>query len=144
METAAGVVVGGVILLVLVGSIVASVFYCLTLYRALARVDASRQKMTPGLVWLNFIPLFNLGWHFYTVTTVADSLAAEFYARSIPDQGRPGFAMGITTSVLFVVSIIPYIGVIAGIAGMITWIIYWVQISNFSAQISRPVVIDPA
>jgi len=136
MDKDALVVVVALVIVALV--LIPTIFYLLTLHKALTRVDDGRRQMSAGLVWLNLIPVFGLGWHFYTIIKVADSLAAELGARGIAFQGRPGFALGLTTSILWVVSIIPYLGIVAGLAGLVCWIIYWVQIAGFSRQIANP------
>ncbi|HEX20135.1 MAG TPA: hypothetical protein ENG78_04880 [Acidiferrobacteraceae bacterium] len=66
-EEEALIVVGLFFLFIILVWYVVNVFYLLALSKALKRVDASRRGMSPGMVWLNLIPLFNLGWHIYTV-----------------------------------------------------------------------------
>jgi hypothetical protein len=81
--------------LVLVGlGLVLTIFYLLTISRTLAAVSEQHRRMNPGLVWLNLIPVFSLGWHFYTVLKVRDSLVAEFRAKGIADRNNGGFALG--------------------------------------------------
>jgi len=38
--------------------------------------------------------------------------------------------------ILAIISIIPYIGILFGLAGFICWIIYWVKISGYSAKLA--------
>jgi hypothetical protein len=40
------------------------IFYLRTLGQVLRAVAARNRTMAPGLVWLNLIPVFSLGWHF--------------------------------------------------------------------------------
>lgn len=115
-----------------------NVFYLLTLSKALNRVDESRREMAPGMVWLNLIPLFNLGWHIYTVIKLSDALAREFDVRQIAYQNKPGFVIGLVASILMCTSIIPYIGGLLWIGGVVCGIIYWVQVAEFSKQIAEP------
>lgn len=117
---------------------VTNVFYLLTLSKALKRVDESRRGMSPGMVWLNLIPLFNLGWHIYTVVQMSDALAKEFDARQISYENKPGYVIGLVASILMATSIIPYIGFFLFIGGAVCGIIYWVQVAEFSKKIAQP------
>lgn len=125
--------IGGV---VLIGLIIVHVFYLLTLQKALNRCSPELRAMQPGLVWLMFIPLFNLVWHFFVVINVAKSLAAEFQKRGIPSDPAPGKTLGIVTCILQCCGIIPCIGGFFALGGLICWIIYWVTIAGFSRQIA--------
>ncbi len=94
--------------------------------------------MSPGMVWLNLIPLFNLGWHIYTVVQMSGALAKEFDARQISYENKPGYVIGLVASILMITSIIPYIGFLLWIGGVVCGIIYWVQIAEFSKKIAQP------
>ena len=115
------------------------IFYLVTMHKALNRVAPERRKTTPLIIWLNLIPLVQFVTHFFMVSGIADSIADEYYARNLPltDQ-RPGYTMGLVTSILLVLSMIPWLGVLFSMAALVTWIIYWVQIAEFSRTISTP------
>ena len=85
------------------------------------------------------IPLFNIVWQFIVVNRIADSLAAEFKMRNINvNQSRPTYDLGIAYCICSVCGIIPLLGVFAGIAAFILWIIYWVKVNEFKIQLSAP------
>jgi len=102
-------------------------------------------------VWLVFIPLFGIVWHFIVVARVADSLAAEFQMWGIPiNEPRPGFVIGIVSNVLSVlawsrwmVGLLPYafmfpvqvFGGLCSLAGFICWIVYWVRIARYKRKL---------
>ncbi|MEW6468936.1 MAG: hypothetical protein AB1458_08435 [Bacteroidota bacterium] len=103
---------------------VLGIFYCLTLQRTLEAVSPENRKMPPGQVWLLYIPLFNIVWHFLVVIAIADSLRDEMKKRGIPSkEERPTFGIGIATSVspIFIVTLF---------YGVICWIIYWVKVAE--------------
>lgn len=124
-----------VILVVIAVGLVLPIFYLVTISRALASVSEQHRRMSPGLVWLNLIPVFSLGWHFYTVVKVRDSLVAEFRAKGITDRNNGGFALGIATSVLYVVCVIPSISYFAILPALICWIIYWLKLSTYRSML---------
>jgi hypothetical protein len=119
-------------------SIVIGIFYCLTLSKALNRCAPQNRTLSPGLVWLYLIPVFNLVWHFFIVINMARSLHAEFVYRGIVEEPNPGQGIGLAACILNVVAVIPYLGYLASIGGLVCWIIYWVKIAGFSSKIAQP------
>ena len=63
--------VGGIIALVVL------ILFLLNLMRLLEAVQPQNRAMSPGLVWLNVIPLFTVGWMIYTVLKISDSVQRE-------------------------------------------------------------------
>ena len=127
-----------VILLILCIPIIIGIFYCLTLQKALNRCAPQNRAMSPGLVWLFLIPVFNVVWHFFIVINMAKSLHAEFVSRNMVEEQSPGQGIGLTACILHVCSFIPYVGGLAGIAFLICWIMYWVKIAGYSDKIALP------
>jgi hypothetical protein len=114
------------------------IFYLLTLQSTLNEVQPENRKMQPGQVWLTLIPLFGIVWQFIVVNSMADSLKNEFQQRNIKvDEDRPGIGLGLAFCILACCSIIPFLGMLTGIAGFICWIIYWVKISNYKAELQH-------
>lgn len=127
------------IILIAVGiGLLPKIFYLITLQNAMNTVRPEFRKMPPGQVWLELIPLFGLVWQFFNVINVSDSLKREFEARGIRTaEERPGYSVGITFCILFCCSVVPILGVLAAIAGLVCWIIFWVKIANYRAELLR-------
>lgn len=117
-----------------------AIFYLMTLQKALERCAIENRTTTPGSVWLMLIPLFNIVWQFIIVSKISESLHNEFSKRDIPEDPQPGKSIGLAYCILSVCSIIPLIGVLAGLAGLVCWIIYWVKISGYSNKLLVPAV----
>ncbi len=64
------------------------VFYCLSLQKALNRCSPECRAMNPGMVWLMFIPLFNLVWHFFVVHQHGQ-VAGRVNSRSVASPKTP-------------------------------------------------------
>ena len=98
--------------------------------------------MTPALVWLNFIPVFQLGWFVYTVIKVQESVDAEFQTRGWFVDGDLGYNVGLTAGILWIAALfigwIPFIGWVLPLAGVICWIIYWLKISDLKHRLEGP------
>ena len=130
-EFAAGLGMLTIVLVVFVIMLVPLVFYCLTLQKTLNRCSPECRAMNPGMVWLMFIPLFNLVWQFIVVLNMAKSLAAEFQKRGIAEDPNPGQTLGMVMCVA---------NLICGPVGLVCWIIYWVKIAGYSSKIAPPPV----
>jgi hypothetical protein len=119
-------------------------FFLLNLQSLLNEISPPNRRMPPGHVWLNFIPLFHLGWFIYTVIKVRDSLAAEFESRGWTPDGDLGYNVGLTAGILWIAALfigwIPFIGWVLPLAGVVCWIIYWLKVSDLKRRLERPPV----
>src|SRR5271157_5998928 len=131
--------------------------YIVSLVRALERCSPDSRPMPPDKVWLLLIPVYNLIWQFSVVSNLAESLGNEFKRTSAAHlkPGKPvGHAMCIVSlsgTVVLAVGILfrgPFgsvcmaLGAGLWLAGVISWIVYWVQITEYSKalQASSPLV----
>jgi NADH:ubiquinone oxidoreductase subunit 6 (subunit J) len=130
--------------------LVIAIFYLLTLQRALSRVAPRNRMMEPGMVWLSLIPCLNLIWGFFIAIQVPGSLKNEFRDRGQDDGSDYGKSIGLGNCILGLVNIfisnglgrIPEFAVAAsiisgvvGIISLVLFIIFWVKIANYSAQL---------
>jgi hypothetical protein len=114
------------------------IFYLITLQNTLYEVSIENRKLPAGQVWLILIPVFGLVWQFIVVNAIADSLKAEFLKRSIKtDEDRPGIQIGLAYCILQCCSIVPFLGILASLAGLICWIIYWVKIHGYNLLLQQ-------
>lgn len=112
------------------------IFYLLNLQKAMEQVSPDLRKISPGSVWLLLIPVFGVIWNFIMVGHIADSLSAEYQRRNMPrNEDRLGYQTGMTMAILQVCGIIPFIGPIAGIVGLVFWILYWVKVNGYRTQL---------
>jgi hypothetical protein len=116
--------------------VVPMIFYLLTLQKALERCAPPNRAMTPGLVWLSLIPLFNLIWNFFIVLALAKSLGNEFRSRGMQAEAEPGQSIGLAYAILFCCAIVPFLGILAAFAGIVMWIVYWVKIADYSRRLA--------
>jgi len=113
------------------------IMFLLTLQKALSQVAPRNREMEPGQVWLNFIPIFHFYWNFVTVARVSGSLRKEFHDRRLSsDDDTFAYNMGLSWLILNLCSLIPMIGGLFAIGGLICFIIYWVKISGFSTKLA--------
>ena len=131
------------IILFVVGLLlIPGILFLLTLQKALERCSIDSRTTTPGSVWLSLIPLFNIVWQFILVTRISESLHNEFTKRNISQDPEPGKSIGIAYCVLGVCGIIPFVGILASIASLICWIMYWVKISGYSDKLGQPAIVQ--
>ncbi len=132
--------VGSIIMLIIL--CVPWFFFLWNLQTLLQRVDPRNRAMPPGHVWLNFIPIFNLGWFIYTVIKIKESLLAEYGLRGWTPEGDQGYNVGIATGVLAIASFflgwVPVIGWAVGIAQLICWVLYWLKTNELKNRLGGP------
>ena len=125
------IVIGGLLL-----GLLPLIFYLITLQNTFKVISPQNRKMVPEQVWLVIIPIFGFIWQFIVVNRMADSLAGEFSDRGIhDDEARPGIKIGLAYCILSCCGIIPVLGYLASIAGLVCWIIYWVKIYNYKTRL---------
>lgn len=118
--------------------LIPTIFYLITLKKTIKEVSVENRKINPNHVWLVLIPLFGLIWQFIMVKGVALSLQAEYKKRNISIiENKPGYTIGLAYCILFCCSIIPILGVLSGIGGLVCWIIYWVKIYNYKTDLEQ-------
>jgi len=117
-------------------------FFLLNLHTTLSRVSPRNRAMPPAHVWLNFIPVFNLGWIIYTVLKVTESLRAEYGSRGWIPENDFGYNVGLATGVLAIASFVlgwaPVLGWGLGIAELVCWILYWVRTAEAKNRLGEP------
>jgi hypothetical protein len=119
--------------------LVPAIFYLLTLQNALNKCAPASRAMEPGMVWLLLIPLFNLIWNFFVVMNIAKSLANEYARRGITSpEPLPGQPIGIAMCVCACCGFVPILGMLAGLANLALWIVYWVKIAEYSRSLDAP------
>jgi hypothetical protein len=136
-----GEIIAGMVLLILFLSavfLIVTIFFLISLQRVLERCSPECRTMPPGQVWLLLIPLFNFVWQFIVVIKISESLANEFRKRGIAREPEPGKTLGLAFCILDVCTVIPVLGMGAGIAGLICWAMYWSKISEYSNELAIP------
>ncbi len=68
-----------IVLLLLVLLLIPTIFYFISLQKALEAVSEQNRLMPPGQVWLSLIPIFNFVWMFFVVNRIAGSFQLECY-----------------------------------------------------------------
>lgn len=122
--------------MVFAGFIVVSIFFILTLSRALNKCSPAARTMQPGTLWLLLVPVLNLVWNFIVVLGMAKSLANEFRARGVQGvEPEPGKSIGLAMAICAVCSVIPVLGLLAGLACLVLWILYWMKMADYSRKL---------
>jgi len=130
------IVSGFLALGVFAGFIVVYVFYILTLSRALNKCSVSSKTIQPGTLWILLITLVNFVWYFIVVLGMAKSLGNEFRSRNVQGvEPEPGKSIGIAMAICAVCAVIPIVGIAAGLAHLVLWIVYWVKMADFSRKL---------
>lgn len=136
-DYAAFAVIGGFILVFFLVFLVIFIFFLLSLQKALNLTGEENREMSPGLVWLNLIPIFNLGWMVYTVIKVSEAINKKHLAHNVVDPSQGSKMIGLLYAIAIICSIIPFIGGLFGLAGLVLFIIYWINIANYNKAMTQ-------
>lgn len=108
--------------------LIPGIFFLLTLQKTLNTVSPENRRMEPSNVWFMFIPLFNIVWQFIVVDKISQSISAECNMLHIPmTESKPTYNIGLAWNICNILSFIPF----AGFAALVTFILYWVKVSEF-------------
>ena len=110
-NAAAGLVLGflGFLCVMVIAALVIYIFFLITLQTALNRCRPRNRTMEPGMVWLMFVPLFNLVWQFLMVSKIGDSLKHEFEDRDMDDRSDYGKTVGLWWAATSVIGIVVFV-----------------------------------
>jgi hypothetical protein len=144
---------------VLIGVLILAIFFHITLMKAIQACDPRNQAMSPGLVWLGFVPCLNIAWQFVNVIQVGNSLQAEYRDRGMRCSDEScGKTLGLSYIILGLVSSgvsfagqaasrgadepglmtgVSVIQLVLGIAQLVLWIMYWVKIAGFTRELNE-------
>ena len=117
-------------------SIVAYLLFLGSIHSSLKSVSQKRREMSPGLAWLNLVPIFNLFWIFYTAIKLSNSFLAEAEAVGMDQKGDGLKSLGIAYAGLTVATIAPVIGTFISLVLVVVWIVYWVKIVKYRNQLT--------
>lgn len=133
-----GTLIGGIFgllfMLALLGSVIATnrVLYC-----AWAQIQDSGTSITPTLaVLLNFVPLVNVVWVFFSFAGLARRMNDYMLFRGIDGPPAP-HGRCLTACVLLACGTIPYIGALPALIGVIFLMVAIVGIANTAAAIAE-------
>jgi hypothetical protein len=137
--------------------IIPAILFLLTQQNTLHAVKPANRSMRPGLVWLQLIPGFGQVWQFLVVTRISNSITKERMSReedsilgfsgtlSVEESGRrPTYKIGIAYCILSTIGVfvtfmkfVPPVFGLFNLAGVICWIIYWVQLAKYKRRLDQ-------
>lgn len=123
------------LLIAIVGAIIVAIFYLMNLQNLLKQISTANRKVEPGNVWLMLIPLFNLIYPFILYPKITDSVKSEMESRGMAEQSDYGRGIGIALPILGLCGIIPFLGVLASIANLVLFIIFWVKMADYKNKL---------
>lgn len=126
------ILVAGMIFLVMLGITIAVCFFLSSCFK---RIPPPYRQQEPGMVWLLLIPCFDIVWCFFVYPKLADSFASYFHAQGRTDVGDCGRGIALAYCICKACTVIPYIGLLPGLAALVLWIIFLVKASELKRQI---------
>lgn len=99
------------------------------------RLPPQFRQMEPKMVWLLLIPLFNLFWNFMVFPKLSASYQQYFHSIGRTDVGDCYANMALALCICAACSVIPCVGMFAGIAALVVLILYLIKIHELKKQI---------
>lgn len=137
----AGAFIAGMLVIIVIAllvSLLIQAIVCYFVYKPLSTVPQQYRKISPGMVWLLMIPLFNLIWGFFVYPQVSQSL--KRYAGAKGNQRLAatdcGEVFGWILAALVVASCIPAVGPLAALGSLVILIIYLIKINQVANELS--------
>lgn len=126
-----------VVAVALIAGVTIQCFFLRTLAGVLRQCAPESRAMSPGLVWLNLIPVVGNVWVFVTVHKISVSLTAEFHRRGLSaDKTDFGSGVGFVYPVLCLLGLVPVVGQLFCLGGLICWGMYWRAMRGYAKTLS--------
>jgi hypothetical protein len=130
-------------LIFLLGFLALFLAFLFTLNNTLLVIKPKNRHTQPSSVWLMLIPLYNLVWQFILYRRLINSITAEYKARGYHETAEQSYRIGVTSAIVLITSsfasrsesIPPLIETLLTLTGLVTWGIFWIQISNHRNRI---------
>lgn len=103
----------------------------------LSRLPPPHQKQAPGLAFLLLIPCFSLVWAFFVHPRVAESLKSYYASVGDNSVGDGGASLALWLCICPILGLIPFLGPLAGLVGLILLIIFYVKAFELSSRIRK-------
>jgi hypothetical protein len=91
----------------------------LLMYSFLKEIPSEHRKQEPSMVFLLFIPCFNLIWNFFVFPKTAESFKSYFESRGVTDVGDCGYQLARIFCIVQCCTIIPCLGIFAWLAALV-------------------------
>lgn len=91
------------------------------------------------VIVMAFVLIFN----FFMVNKIAESLDAELKSRNVTNDPKPTLSLGMfmcicnTGALLSGIGILAFFGAIAGVAGVVAWIMYWAKTNEYKVKLKN-------
>jgi hypothetical protein len=142
----------------LLAFVIPAILFFLSQQKILQIISPENREMSPGSVWLQFIPVFGMVWQFIVVIRIAHSVSKELTSKmgdTILENSQvqikstdesPTYTIGIAYCILTTLGVlINYSSMHSSsflalssffvLTGMVCWIIYWVRLVNTKNQL---------
>jgi hypothetical protein len=109
--------------------------YCRSLHKCLSLVQPSCQAMNPKMVWLMFVPFYNIVEDFFIILNVTHSIEREAQINQrLEVLNSFGRVSGFGWCIAQVAALFPsFLGEAAGFIALIFWVIHWRLITKVNS-----------
>ena len=124
-----------IMLVVILIALAVLILFLLNLHQTLSEVSEHNRQIQPGRAWLLLIPLFSIGYAFYFLPKLSESLRLEFLERENPQTGDYGIGIGRGYAIMGALGLVNRVlgplGSLISIAGLVLMIVLWVKMAQY-------------
>lgn len=117
--------------------LVINAIVCVFLHKLYKALPEQHRQLSPGLVWLLMIPLFNIVWNFFVFPKLSRSYQTCFEAAGDTSAGTCNSGLALAYPILCACTIVPIpcVAPIVGLAGLVVLIVYLVKMFDLKSRI---------
>jgi cytochrome bd-type quinol oxidase subunit 1 len=125
----------GAIIGVIIGIIIA-ILFSWSLYAAMKKVPQEKRVFPAWFCWMFLIPIAGFVFEWIMLPFGIPKTFKQYLPKNQAAQDKAGnlFGVGLAYVILLWLLFIPYINILAGIAALVLFIIYWVQVVAFKKR----------
>lgn len=116
-----------------VAALVACVFNLLALHRVMDAISEGNRPCQGWMIWLTFVPFLGSLWYLAYLVLLSNALQKEMALRGVESNGE--LPLAITIIVTWMLSLIPFIGILSALVLFGAWVVYWVKMVEYHKKL---------
>ncbi len=129
---------GGFFMLFVLALFAIQIMYLLSIIKTIKAVKTEHSTSMSILPWFTLVPV--IGWIVGLVVVSKLSGDYKLYVQKYEIKelymNNGGQTKGMVTYLSFILTLIPFLGILTGIVGFIAWIMYWIELGNMRSSIA--------
>lgn len=120
-------------IITLIATLIIAILFSWSLYSAMKKVPQEKRAFPAWFCWMFLVPFAGFVFEWIMLPFGIPKSFKQYLPKNQAAQDKAGtlFGVGLAYVILVCLLFIPYINILAGIAALVLFIIYWVQVVSF-------------